>query len=211
MCTLTSLAPFLYFPSFVIHLPTKYVGVTFLRNLSKRVRAFQIELECGSVGFWGEGPKTREPGKTSRRRDPTTNSTHIWRRRGDFNPGHIGGGASMALTTAPTLPHLISKVLHGICMRFTRGTYFFFHVLSLVDLYILLHLVGYCFLAPSLFTHHCLGSRTLHGLSTYICHCIMYIVRNSALHHIIWTLLPVYKNWYLHLKAVDQHSRSFVW
>ena len=129
-CTLTSLAPFLYFPSFVIHLPTKYVGVTFLRNLSKRVRAFQIELECGSVGFWGEGPKTREPGKTSRRRDPTTNSTHIWRRRGDFNPGHIGGGASMALTTAPTLPHLISKVLHGICMRFTRGTYFFFHVLK---------------------------------------------------------------------------------
>ena len=27
MCTLTSLAPLLYFPSFVIHLPTKHVGV----------------------------------------------------------------------------------------------------------------------------------------------------------------------------------------
>ena len=91
----------------------------------------------------------------------------------------------MALTTAPTLPHLISKVLHGIYMRFTRGTYFISKVLSLVDLYILLHLVGYCFLAPFFFTHHCLGSRTLHGLSTYICYCIMYIVRNSALHHII--------------------------
>ena len=74
----------------------------------------------------------------------------------------------MALTTALTLPHLISKVLHGIYLRFTRGTYFFSKVLSLEDLYILLHLVTYCFLAPSLFTHHCLGSRTLHGLSTYI-------------------------------------------
>ena len=24
-------------------------------------------------------------------REPTTNSTHIWRRRQDLNPGHIGG------------------------------------------------------------------------------------------------------------------------
>lgn len=47
----------------------------------------------------------------------------------------------MALTTAPTLPHLISKVLHGIYLRFTRGTYFISKVLSLNDLYILLHLV----------------------------------------------------------------------
>ena len=90
----------------------------------------------------------------------------------------------MALTTTPTLPHLISKVLNGIYLRFTRGTYFTPKVPSLVDLYVLLHLVGYWFLAPSLFTHHCLGSRALHGLSTYICFCIMYIVRNSALHHI---------------------------
>ena len=128
-----------------------------------------------------------------------------------FQPGSNWWEASMALTTAPTLAHLISKVLHGIYLRFTRGTYFISKVLSLVDLYILLHLVGYCFMAPSLFTHHCLGSRTLHGLSTYICYCIMYILRNSALHHIIWTLLPEYTNWYLHLKVADQHFRSFVW
>ena len=204
--TLNSLAPFLNFPSFVIHLPTKHVGVTFLRNLSKRVRAFQIGLECGSVSFWGEDPKTRVPGKTSRRRETTTNSTYIWRRRGDFNPVHIGGRpAWLSPPTAPTLP-LISKVLHGIYMRFTRGTYFISKALSLVDLYILLHLVGYCFLAPFFCTHHCLGSRTLHGLSTYICYCIMYIV-----HHIIWTLSPVCTSWYLHLKVADQHFRSFVW
>ena len=31
-------------------------------NLFKRVRVFQIELEFGSVGFWGEG-KTEVPGE----------------------------------------------------------------------------------------------------------------------------------------------------
>ena len=45
-------------------LPTKHVGVHM--NSFKRVRAFQIELEFGNVGFWGEG-KTVVPGeKTSR-------------------------------------------------------------------------------------------------------------------------------------------------
>ena len=39
-------------------LPTKHLGV--LMNSFKRVRAFQIELEFGSVGFGGEG-KTRVP------------------------------------------------------------------------------------------------------------------------------------------------------
>ena len=34
-------------------------------NSFKRVRAFQIELEFESVGFWGKG-KTVVPGKTSR-------------------------------------------------------------------------------------------------------------------------------------------------
>ena len=35
--------------NFVICLPTEHLGV--LKNLLKRVRAFQIELEFGSVGF----------------------------------------------------------------------------------------------------------------------------------------------------------------
>ena len=39
-------------------LPTKHLGV--LMNSFERVRAFQIELEFGSVGFGGEG-KTRVP------------------------------------------------------------------------------------------------------------------------------------------------------
>ena len=28
---------------------------------------------------------------SEQRREPATNSTHIWRRREDLNPGHIGG------------------------------------------------------------------------------------------------------------------------
>ena len=44
----------------VIVLPTKHVGV--LKDSFKRVRAFQIELECESVGFWGEG-KNVVPGE----------------------------------------------------------------------------------------------------------------------------------------------------
>ena len=37
----------------LIVLPTKHVGV--VKDSFKRVRAFQIELECESVGFSGEG------------------------------------------------------------------------------------------------------------------------------------------------------------
>ena len=54
-------APRLYCPcTILICLPTKHLGV--LKNSFNRVRAFQIELEFGSVGFWGEG-KTGVPGK----------------------------------------------------------------------------------------------------------------------------------------------------
>ena len=45
---------------YIFFLPKKHLGV--LKNLFKRVRAFQIELEFGSVGFWGEG-KTGVPGE----------------------------------------------------------------------------------------------------------------------------------------------------
>ena len=47
---------------------------------------FLVELEFGSVGFWGEG-KTGVPGEKPL---GATNSTHIWRRRRDLNPHHIG-------------------------------------------------------------------------------------------------------------------------
>ena len=72
-------------------------------NSFKRVRAFQIELEFGSVGFWGEG-KTGVPGKkplgakerTSNKLNPHMASTP------GFEPGPHWREAS-ALTTAPPL------------------------------------------------------------------------------------------------------------
>ena len=36
-------------------------------------------------------PEYPEKNLLEQRREPTTNSTHIWRRRRDLNPGHIGG------------------------------------------------------------------------------------------------------------------------
>jgi len=36
-------------------------------------------------------PEYREENFSEQRREPTTKSTHIWRRRRDLNPGHIGG------------------------------------------------------------------------------------------------------------------------
>ena len=67
---------------------------------------FLVELEFGNVGFWGEG-KTGVPGEKPRRAketEPTTNSTHIWRRRRDLNPGHIGGRRVLSLLGHPCSP-----------------------------------------------------------------------------------------------------------
>ena len=77
-------------------------------NSSKRVRAFQIELEFGSVIFEERGkPEYPEKNLSEQGREPTTNSTHIWRRRRDLNPGHIGGrralGSHHCTTLAPRL------------------------------------------------------------------------------------------------------------
>ena len=58
----------------------------------KRVRAFQIELEFESLVFKERGkPEYPKKNLSEQGREPTTNSTHIWRRRQDSNPGHIGG------------------------------------------------------------------------------------------------------------------------
>lgn len=77
----------------------------------------------------------------------------------------------MAVTTASTLPHLIFRVLRGIYMRFTLGTYFTFKSGGSTDFGAFR---GVLFLG-TLFIYSPL-SGSLHGLSTYICHCIMSIV-----------------------------------
>ena len=64
---------------------------------------FQIEMEFGNVGFCG-GRKTGVPGEkpSEQRREPTTNSTHIWRQHRESNPGHSGGRLVLSPLRHPT-------------------------------------------------------------------------------------------------------------
>ena len=84
-------------------LPTKHIGVHM--NSFKRVRAFQIELEFGSVGFWGEG-KTGVPGeKPLGARERTNNklNPHMASTPG-VEPGPHWWEASVLTTAPPLLP-----------------------------------------------------------------------------------------------------------
>ena len=46
-------------------------------------------------------PKYPEKNLSEQRREPTTNSTHIWRDRQDLNPGHIGGRRALSILHHP--------------------------------------------------------------------------------------------------------------
>ena len=65
-----------------------------LINLSPSKRSykfgdtFQYRLTLWYVGIWGAG-KTEVQGENLE--EPTTNSTHMWRRSWDSTPGHTGG------------------------------------------------------------------------------------------------------------------------
>jgi len=74
-------------------------------NSFKRVRAFQIKLEFGSVGFEERG-KPEYPGKnlSEQGREPTTNLTHIWRQGRELKPGHIGGRRVLSPLLHPCSP-----------------------------------------------------------------------------------------------------------
>ena len=81
-------------------------------NSFKRARAFQIELKFGSVGFFEERGKPEYPEYLSEQgREPTTNSTHIWRRRRESNPGHIGGRRELSPLRHPLLPNKGKKLV----------------------------------------------------------------------------------------------------
>ena len=76
----------------MIWLPTGHLGVHL--NSLKSVRAFQIELELiWKCWFLRREEKRSTPRKnlSKQEREQTTISTHIWRRRKDWNPGHKGG------------------------------------------------------------------------------------------------------------------------
>ena len=48
-------------------------------------------------------PESPEKNLSEQRREPTTNSTHIWRRRGNLNLGHIDGRQMLSLLRHPLL------------------------------------------------------------------------------------------------------------
>ena len=50
-------------------------------------------------------PEYQEKNLSEQRREPTTNWTHIWPRRWDLNPGHIGGRWALS----PLHYHLLTK------------------------------------------------------------------------------------------------------
>ena len=76
----------------------------------KRVRAFQIELEFGSVGFFEEKGKTGVPGEKPLGASERTNNklNHKWRGRRGLNPGHIGGRQVLSPLRHPCSPRKIS-------------------------------------------------------------------------------------------------------
>ena len=49
-------------------------------------------------------PEYPEKNLSEQRREPTTNSTHIWRRRRDLNPGHISGRRVLSSLRFPCFP-----------------------------------------------------------------------------------------------------------
>ena len=82
-------------------------------NSFKGVFAFQIELEFGSVGFEEKGkPDNLVKNLSEQAREPT-NSTHIWLRCWDLNPGHIGGQQVRHKCTT-LAPHAVA--LHCSCL-----------------------------------------------------------------------------------------------
>ena len=49
-------------------------------------------------------PEYPEKNLSEQRREPTTNSTHMWRLRRDLNPSHIGGRLPLSPPRHPLLP-----------------------------------------------------------------------------------------------------------
>ena len=53
-------------------------------------------------------PGYPEKNISEQRREPTTNSTHIWHRRRELNPRHIGGSRGLSLMRHPCYDYRFS-------------------------------------------------------------------------------------------------------
>ena len=59
-------------------------------------------------------PEYPEKNLSEQGREPTTNSTHIWRRRRDLNPGHIGGRRALSPLRHALVQFCYSRLYLGI-------------------------------------------------------------------------------------------------
>ena len=74
-------------------------------------------------------PEYPEKNLLEQGREPTTNSTHIWRRRQDSNPGHIGGRRALSplrhpcslVTPFPRKPRVNNSLQQQQGFRLYRG------------------------------------------------------------------------------------------
>ena len=70
-------------------------------------------------------PEYPEKNILEQRREPTTNSTHIWRRRRDLNPGHIGWRRALSPLCHLLLPKTVivrSKIqMLGMLLNVVHG------------------------------------------------------------------------------------------
>ena len=66
-----------------------------------------------------EKPEYQKKNLSEQRREPTTNSTHIWRRRRDLNTGHIGGRRVLS-----PLSRVVKKILSSRRIRESAGMCF---------------------------------------------------------------------------------------
>ena len=87
-------------------LPTKHLGV--------HMNSFKLTCPCvpDRIGIWKcwffeERGKPDYPEKnlSEQRREPSTNSTHIWRRRRESNPGTLVGGERSHHCAVPCSPN----------------------------------------------------------------------------------------------------------
>ena len=75
-------------------------------NSLKCVRTFQIELEFKVSVFEERGkPEYPEKNLSEQGGEPTTNSTHIWRRHRELNPGYTGGRRALLPLCHPCSPN----------------------------------------------------------------------------------------------------------
>ena len=114
-----------------------------LENLSNLWPSFSDQIEIWSVGFCG-GRKSGEPEEkpSEQGRQPTKNSTQMWRRGRESNPGHSGGRRALS-----PLRHPCSPCMHKTCSSFNTQVWYCFNALF----------PFLCVLSPTTTTHACLN------------------------------------------------------